>query len=402
MTADSQGNLYFADSANHVIRRLSPDGVITTAAGSSNRGFSGDGGAPLLASLDSPRDVAIDREGNLYIADFGNRRVRRVSTGNAFGPGIITTFPAPDAAVFRGPAGVAVDDAGIVYVSDAADQRIFRVEPSGRLAVIAGDGLQGFVNDAAPALSARLDTPLDLVADPAGNIFLADAGNGRIRKLTPNVEVPPPAPVELPVSVVNAASLQPGPVAPGEIVSIFGSGLAVEGRSTQVLFNGRPAPLFFVHATQINLAAPYTVGDARSADVQVIVGGVIRTRFNLPLAEAVPALFTASAGTGLAAALNEDGSFNSPANPAQRGSTVPFFATGEGHLRSDGTPVLPVSLRIGNYAADLTYAGSAPGFTGLMQINARIPGGYAPAGSLPVILQVGAAASQPGVVIAVK
>ena len=110
----------------------------------------------------------------------------------------------------------------------------------------------------------------------------------------------------------------------------------------------------------------------------------------------MPGIFTIGNGTGQAAAVNEDGTLNSEANPVARGSIVSLYATGQGQAPSG------VSLKIGQYNADLLYAGPAPGFPGLMQINARVPGGFLPPGVQPVVLSVGNAVSQGGVTIAVR
>jgi uncharacterized protein (TIGR03437 family) len=393
LAIDGNGNVLIADTGNHIVRRLDMSESLTTVAGNRNRGFGGDGGAPLAASFDSPRAVALDGNGNLYIADTGNRRVRRVSPGTATGPGLISTFPAPDAAVFRQPRGLATDQAGNVYVSDAEDQRIFRLEPPGRVSTIAGNGWQGFTGEVEQALTARLDTPMDVAIDPAGNLYVADCGNNRIRRLIPNIEIPPPGSTEPQVAVLNGASLLAGPVAAGEIVSLFGTGLAVDGVPTQVLVNSQPVTVAYASASQVNVRLPDSFGDLRTADIQVVVSGVTRARAAVAVAEANPGLFTTPNGV---IAVHEDGSLNAPGNPAPRGSIVLLFATGQG----DGS--LKASLKIGDYPAELLYAGPAPGFPGLMQLNARVPSGFAPPGRLPVLLQIGTAMSQAGVLIEVR
>jgi uncharacterized protein (TIGR03437 family) len=398
VAVDVNGNVYIADTGNHVIRRVSTAGVIATIVGKV-RGFAGDGGDPLSASLDSPRAIALDAHGILYIADSGNRRIRRVSASTAAGSGLISTFPQPDANLWRLPRGVAVDDSGVVFVSDAADQRVFRIEANGRITAIAGDGIQGFNGEAAPGLSARLDTPMNIAVDPAGNLFAADSGNGRIRKLTPMIDLITAPPVDSSITVVNAASLRAGPIAPGEILSLFGTGLTVSDgppAGTQVTFNGNASTLFFVQQNQINLLVPASLAGVRSAQIKVLVNGTVRGQATVEVVDAAPAIFTMANGTGQAAALNEDGTPNSPDRPAPRGTIVTLFATG------NGGESVPVKLRIGDYAAELLYAQAAPGFAGLMQINARVPGGFAPAGLLSVVLQTGSAQSQPGVTLAIQ
>jgi uncharacterized protein (TIGR03437 family) len=131
------------------------------------------------------------------------------------------------------------------------------------------------------------------------------------------------------------------------------------------------------------------------------------------VAASAPAIFTVSAGTGLAIALNENGTLNSPVDPAARGSIVTLYATGDGvedPAAIDGQPAalplpkptLPVTLTVGGYPANILFAGAAPGFAGLLQINARVPSGLASTRNVPVVLRIGTAASQTGVTLAVR
>jgi len=212
------------------------------------------------------------------------------------------------------------------------------------------------------------------------------------------------------------------------MVSIFGTGigpvtpaggaldpnglLSTALAATRVLFNGTPAPLYYAQDRQINAQAPYEIAGAATADVEVFFQGVSHGKATITVAASAPGIFTVSAGTGLAAALNQDGSLNSASAPARQASIVTLYATGEGltyPAGSDGKlaaapfpmPVLPVMLTVGGYPAQILFAGEAPGYAGLLQINARVPGGFAPTGNVAVVLSVGAASSQPGVTIAV-
>jgi uncharacterized protein (TIGR03437 family) len=133
----------------------------------------------------------------------------------------------------------------------------------------------------------------------------------------------------------------------------------------------------------------------------------------VPVVDANPALFTLSSGTGNAVVVNQDGSINSDQNPAPRGSIVVLYATGEGQTSAAGVtgqpaaapfpqPVLPATLTMADIPANILFAGDAPGFVGLMQINAQVPTGFVPTGDLAVVLWVGPYQSQPGVTIAVE
>ena len=261
-----------------------------------------------------------------------------------------------------------------------------------------------------------------------GVIYVADLDNRRVRKLTPVIAPPVVDPV-YECSVVHGASFLAGPAAPGQIVSVFGSGIGpaegAKGRfttagvlasslgDTEVRFNGIPAPLFYAGDSQVNAQVPYSVLGLETVDVEVFVGGRLHSQASLEMASAVPGIFTMENGAGKAVAVNQDGTLNAPGNPAARGSIVTLYATGEGQTHPEGAggapaqsplpkPVLPVQVRIGGLPVEVLYAGGAPGFVGLMQINARAPAGFVPSGALPVMLYVGGASSQPGVTISVE
>jgi sugar lactone lactonase YvrE len=238
LSADAAGNLYIVDTGNQRIRRVGPDRIITTVAGNGVRGFSGDGGIATAASLSLgnvqylgiggyPTSVAVDGAGNFYIADTDNGRVRKVDQGgiitsvvtglrdpygvaaDALGnlfitdssndqilkvspSGVVTTI----ARTLYSPSGVALDSAGNLYIADSHSHRIRKVEPNGVTSVIAGSGdpifdpidgyyfLGGFSGDGGPATSAQLNFPWGVAVDAAGNVYIADSVNNRIRKVT--------------------------------------------------------------------------------------------------------------------------------------------------------------------------------------------------------------------------
>ncbi|WP_227546118.1 NHL domain-containing protein [Marinobacter fonticola] len=194
VAVDAMGNLYIADTSNHRIRRVSPDGIISRVAGRV-RGFAGDGGSAIAARLNYPSGVAVDAMGNLYIADTGNHRIRRVSpdgiirtvagSGNVgFGGGGFSGDGGPaTAARLNSPSGVSVDAAGNLYIADSGNSRIRRVSPDGTISTVAGAGSQGFSGDGGPATAARLHDPRGLASDVAGNLYIADLRNQRIRRV---------------------------------------------------------------------------------------------------------------------------------------------------------------------------------------------------------------------------
>ncbi|MFJ5927388.1 RICIN domain-containing protein [Kitasatospora sp. NPDC092948] len=190
VAVDGAGTLYIADSGNHRIRKITTDGRITTIAGTGTPGFDGDNGPAASALLNHPFGVAVDGAGTLYIADSGNHRVRKVAAD-----GRITTIAGTGAPGFDGdggpadqarlnrPSGVAVDGAGDAYIADADNHRVRKVSADGTISTVAGTGTAGFDGDGGPADQARLDLPLGLVVDSTGALCIADSGNHRIRKV---------------------------------------------------------------------------------------------------------------------------------------------------------------------------------------------------------------------------
>ncbi|MEK7405329.1 MAG: glycoside hydrolase family 99-like domain-containing protein [Acidobacteriota bacterium] len=223
-------------------------------------------------------------------------------------------------------------------------------------------------------------------------------------------------------AVVNAADYSTGAVAPGELVTLFGSGLGPENPTTlqldtdgrvarllsgvRVLFDGLPSPLIYVQARQVNAVTPYGIAGAPSTGVQVEYEGIRSTESVVAVAEAAPAIFQG-------AILNEDGTVNSSARPARSGSVIMLYATGEGQTNPAGVdgqvatgvlpkPLLPVSVTIGGLAAEVLYAGAAPGMVaGAMQVNARVPAATAAGAATPVVLTVGKTSSAARVTVAV-
>ncbi len=187
---DAIGNMYIADTTNMRIRKVSTTGVITTLAGNGIKGYAGDGGAATAAELNTPTDVAIDTEGNLYITDFSNSRIRKVNT-----LGIISTFAGTGIAGFSGDGGLAsvaelqypmsitIDVTGNLYIADHANFRIRKINTSGIITTIAGTGTAGYSGDGGQATSAKINSSYGLTVDAVGNIYIADTHNHRIRQV---------------------------------------------------------------------------------------------------------------------------------------------------------------------------------------------------------------------------
>jgi uncharacterized protein (TIGR03437 family) len=188
LVMDGAGNLYICDGGNQRIRKVAPDGTITTVAGNGSPGFSGDGGPATTATLWYPSGIAMDRNGNLYIADSSNYRIRKVAPDGTIstvaGNGNVTSAgdggPAISAS-FGQPRSVAVDGAGNIYIAEG--KRIRKVNPAGIISTIAGIGTSGFSGDGGPAASAQINAATGMAVDRSGNLYFADTSNQRIRKV---------------------------------------------------------------------------------------------------------------------------------------------------------------------------------------------------------------------------
>jgi TonB family protein len=231
---DADGNLYIADTGNHVVRKVSPDGNIQTIAGSRVEGFKGDGGPAPAAMLNRPSGIAVDSKGVVYIADTGNFRIRKITTkgvistfagdgerrlagdgrsgkdarfndplglavdagnnlyvadsGNArirviTPSGKVSTCVCGSQTSFLRPEGIAIANDGTIYVADSGGNRVRKITPKGTLVAFAGTGAPGFNGDAGPAVSALLKSPRGLSVDKTGAVYIADTGNHRIRRI---------------------------------------------------------------------------------------------------------------------------------------------------------------------------------------------------------------------------
>lgn len=188
---DKKGNLYIADVLNFRIRKVNTAGIISTLAGSDSAGYTGDGGAATAARLNTPEGLATDKEGNVYISDVIKNVVRKVDTA-----GIISTFAGSNSAGYTGdggdataatlsaPTGLITDDTGNVYISDAGNSVIRKVNFAGIINTVAGNGTAGFAGDGGAATSAEFANPHGLAIDRSGNLYIADLLNYCIRKVT--------------------------------------------------------------------------------------------------------------------------------------------------------------------------------------------------------------------------
>jgi len=252
---DSAGNMYIADSGNNIIRKVTAStGNISTYAGDFNTpGYRGDGGSATKVGvgLNDPVAVAMDAAGNLYIADTNNHAIRKVTASS----GIITTLAGNGTSGFSGdgrsallaqlfaPKGVAVDAAGNVYISDTLNNRIRVVAPNGIINTVVGTGAAAYTGDGGLAAAATLNHPAGLSLDSAGNLYIADNGNNVIRQYAP----PSAAGGSLPAigsgGVISAGQFGAfSAIAPGSWIEIYGTNLANTTANWNNSFTGVNAP----------------------------------------------------------------------------------------------------------------------------------------------------------------
>ena len=334
------------------------------------------------------------------------------------------------------PRGMGIDASGNFFYVDGTSSSVYKIPSTGGVVTVAGNGLPGFLGDGGPGSQGQLSQPTGLAVAPDGSVYVADSGNQVIRHL---VAVASSVGVQDAASEVPGSNLQPGAISPGEILALFGSGLGPttltqftlgsDGKfptqlaGTSVSFNGTSAPLIYTSSGLVAVIAPYEITGAKTANISLTYQSKTYTA-SVPVVATTPALFTANtSGTGQAAALNQNLSANSAANPAKPGSTIVLYATGAGYTSSPvngqpapttcGTscipvPQLPVYVKIGSQCVTPTYAGGAPSLVaGVLQVNAQIPATILP-GSVPVQLLLGGSClsfgypSQAGVTIAVS
>jgi sugar lactone lactonase YvrE len=225
---DQADNLYFSDQVNHRVFKVNASGVVTTVAGNGRPGFSGDGGQATAAQINAPSGITFDRAGNLYIAEMDGNRVRKVSP-----QGVITTVAGAGTGGYAGdggpatetqllsPSGVAVDKAGNLYITEWDNNRVRKVDARGVISTVAG-GESSVLGDGGPAVAARLAGPVRIFVDRTDNIYIADAFNYRVRKVSPAGIITTVA--------GNGASGSDGDGGPAVLASINGPhGVAMDG-----------------------------------------------------------------------------------------------------------------------------------------------------------------------------
>ncbi len=275
--------------------------------------------------------------------------------------------------------------------------------------------------------------------DDTGRLTKADYGNGKVisytydkagNLLSRTVSGGGAAPAVTSAGVVNAGSFKGGTVAPGEMVTVFGTGIgptALAGfqiannlvsssvAGTRILFDGVPAPIIYVSAGQSTVMVPYAVKGKSSTQMIAEFQGVQSSPITLNVAAAAPGLFTLSQnGSGQAAVVNQDGSINSASNPAPKGSVILIYLTGDGETNPPGQDGLlalttfprtagAVTVSIGNANAPVAYSGVAPqSIAGFSQFNVTVPNDAPTGSAVPLLVTVSGIQSQAGVTVAIK
>ena len=502
VAVDTQGNVFIADTTNNRIRKVAAGtGIITTVAGSANtfaNGGVGDGGPATSANLSLPRFVLPDKSGNLYISDTGNRRVRKVDAS-----GIITTYAgngqngsagaigdggAP-ALANVGPAGLALDGAGNLYIADFLNSAIRKIS-GGLINSIAGNGNPGYFGDSGVATHSMVSQPLGIAVDGAGNVFISDTGNDVIREITTNgnintiagtgdpgsygdagpagaATIANPSGIALgsngwlymacgstsgykdsriralipatgSVPTIKSAGIVPvysssGTIAPGSWISIYGTNLASTTVSwnsdfptalgqTSVLIDNKPAYLWYVSPTQINAQVPddanvgnavfvFVITPAGNTNQVVNLASVAPSLSLLNSKYAAAVVFTpnspGNSGGGYDI-IGPSGAFPYTTRPVSAGETLVFYGVGfgpttpvipAGQLYSGAAPLATLpTVTIGNVAAQVNFGGIVA--AGLYQFNVVVPS--AGSGDQAVLFSVGGVTTQSGVYVTLK
>jgi uncharacterized protein (TIGR03437 family) len=410
LAVDSAGNVYIGDTGNNRIRIVQKNGSsIDTYAGKANgvSGFYGDGGPAYLAQLFGPQGIAFDAAGNLYVADTGNQRIRKIDTN-----GIITTVagsssvggyagdggPATSALLYN-PSGVSVDPNGHLYIADWFNSVIRKVDTNGTITTVAGNGAAAYSGDGGSSTDASLNFPND-VRVSGGKIYIADTQNNVIRVLTPILSGPPVV-----TGVGNASAFGGGSsIAAGGFIEIYGTNMAASTRPWAATdFNGSSAPssldgvtvtiggeaayVSYISPTQINALVPSNVG-LGSQLLTVSTSGGTSAAFTVNVNATQPGFYApASLNSGgkqyVGAFLTDFTTQVTPSQPAKPGQTIILFGNGFGNVTpaspagqlAAGSTTLtsPVQIFFNQTPATILYQGLVPGSTGDYQFNVVVP-----------------------------
>ncbi len=391
IASDAAGNVYFSDSGNNRVRKITTGGVISTFAGNGIAGYFGDGGPAIYSTLRNPRGVALDSFGNLYIGDYDNYRVRKVALdgtistlagngtnnfGGDGGPAVLAKFSQPQ--------GVFVDSSGNVYIAEDSNQRVRKVDGTGTINSVAGSGSTTFSGDGGLAINAGIYNPEFAVVDASGTLYISENGNNRIRKVSaPTTSNPVPSFAAMIPSKAQAGI--------GAFTMVINGSNFVPGAVVQ--WNGAPRVTTYIGSTQltaaITLSDVFTAGTANVTVFNPTTGGgggasspLVFTIYNAPAAPT--ALIITAAGTAFTGYSGDGGAalfsaLSSPEGLAFDGSGSLYVADyGNNRIR-----------KISSAGIISTYAGNGTsGFSGdggpatAAQINQPIGLAFDPSGNL--------------------
>jgi uncharacterized protein (TIGR03437 family) len=415
---DAAGNMYITDTGNNRIRKVDTSGIISTFAGSGALYVLGDDGGPATsAGLNRPEGIAVDAAGNVYISDTFNHLVRKITpdgtirnvAGNGNGANQGDGGPATKASLYY-PKGLAVDRSGNLFIADWLNSRVRVVTPDGTIWTAAGNGTFGYYGDGGPATNASLRFPWGLAVDGANNVYIADDENSTIRMLKPVVTQTSQTP-KINAAASAAAFGGFAAVAPGSWIEIHGSHLANHARAwTSADFHGTQAPtsldgvavtiggqaafVSYVSPEQINAEIPSGT-QLGPQEVRVTTPGGTSEAQMITVNEIQPGLLAPAGlmigGKQYTQAVLADGSTvaapagatNEAARPARPGETVVLYGVGFGPVsagigagdvvQQDNSLLLPFQVFFGGTRASVKYAGLAPGTVGLYQFNVVVP-----------------------------
>lgn len=415
LAIDAAGNLYFTDVYNNRIRRIAPNGIIATIAGNGSSSLAGDGGPPLLAGM-NPGWLTVAADGSIYFSDdgdttpAGNKRIRRirnnvVSTVAGNGRGYGGDGGLASGAGFDSTDGVAVDGAGNIYVAEYWGDRVRRIAPDGVIMTYAG-GRRGADGDGGPAARAGVHAPAGLALDAAGNLLLVDSYNARIRRVS---EI---RPVIGETNAVVPSFQGRTAFSSNTYVEIYGTNLSTTTRTwggadfrgtnaptsldgVSVNVNGKPAFVYFVSPTQININTPE---DTATGPVNIMVtnalgvsniGVATRSRLS-PALQSIPQFnvggrpFVVAQTTDFRSFIGRPGMVTGVNfTPAKVGDSIILYALGcgpttpataAGTVAGQNAPLaLAHEIRIAGRTARVTFGGAVAGTIGLYQFNVVIP-----------------------------
>jgi uncharacterized protein (TIGR03437 family) len=410
--ADAAGNLYISDGDGNVVRKVDTNGIISTVVGTGNAGHGGDGGAASKATLNNPSGLALDGNGNLFIADSNNNRIRKVTNG------IITTIAGNGTAGFSGdggqatsaaldsPSGPILDSAGNLYFADASNNRVRVILTNGTIETVAGSGPAAYGGDGGPAVDAELHLPLEVATSPSGSLYIADGFNQRVRLLTPGSGTP---------SISSGGVLSAGAfggftsVSPGSWIEIYGSSLAKDTRGwgsadftgnnaptnldgTSVSVGGKSAFIDYISPGQVNalLSSDTPTG---SQQLTLTTGIGTSAAYDITVNALEPGLLAPASfvigGIAYAAAVFQDGNFALPegavgaSRPAKPGDLITLYGIGFGPVTpavGDGEITQQLNslassfqMSLGGSPLSPSYDGLAPQAVGLYQFNITVP-----------------------------